>query len=265
MKIWLIAGSSSGVGKTDLVKKLRAVLPNAEFLKIGHGKKKRKGRPNYFTTTEDGLDFMKNKESKFDHCIVESNRLVGMIEADVIIFLDSLEGDRRRDAKKLRSQADIILGYRANSDDWDSVISKLRLSSDIKNTVHGILNSHHEFLAKSRIKLKTKIWFGREGRIVFGEGLARLLNGIDNFGSLSKAAKEEGISYRHAWGDIKRAEEKLGFPLLERNVGGKSGGGSQLTEKARELLFGYDTLKRKAIQESDRWFKKLFEGIIDDI
>jgi molybdate transport system regulatory protein len=38
-------------------------------------------------------------------------------------------------------------------------------------------------------------------------------------GSLNKAAKEMGMSYRAAWGKIKMSEEALGQPLLIREEG----------------------------------------------
>jgi molybdate transport system regulatory protein len=263
MKIWLISGSSSHIGKTTLLNKLAAVLPDAVSMKTGHHAKKNHGAANYFTSTDDSLDFINSQKEKSGYLLVESNRLAGTIDADLVIFLDSMEGDRRKDANKLRTHADIILGHRGNPEVWKKHISRLNIPPDVKKKVLDIFKDHHEFLTKSRVKLKTKIWLGRDGHVVFGEGLARLLDGIDTLGSLSKAAKEEEISYRHAWGDIKRSEERLGFPLLERNIGGKSGGGSQLTSKARELLAAYFSLKRKAILESDRWFNDLFKGIID--
>ncbi|MCX6644797.1 MAG: LysR family transcriptional regulator [bacterium] len=265
MKIWLISGASSYIGKTTLLNKLAAVLPDVESMKTGHHAKKNHGAANYFISTDDSLRFIDSLKEKSGYLLVESNRLAGIVDADLVIFLDSMEGDRRRDANTLHSHADIILGHRGNPEEWNRQIKKLKLPKKVHEEVLDIFKSQHEFLSKSRVKLKTKIWLGRDGNVVFGEGLARLLDGIDTLGSLSKAAKEEEISYRHAWGDIKRAEERLGFQLLERNIGGKSGGGSQLTPKARDLLAAYFSLKRKAILESDRWFRDLFSGIIDDI
>ena len=265
MKLWLISGASSSVGKSTLAKNLMRILPHVQTMKTGHGGKRADGPPNYFTDTKESLKFINSLKKETGHLLVESNRLAGTLDADIVIFLDSREGDRRSDANYLRSYADIIIGYRGNPDDWSKYLTRLDLSKRVSEKVMKVLQDHHEFLSRSRIKLKTKIWLGREGQVVFGEGLARLLDGIDRLGSLSKAAKEEGISYRHAWGDIKRAEERLGIPLLDRSIGGRSGGGSQLTGKARELLARYFALKRKAILESDIWFKELFKGIIDNI
>jgi molybdate transport system regulatory protein len=127
----------------------------------------------------------------------------------------------------------------------------------------GVLREQHEYLRRSRTSLRTKMWLSRNGRIVFGEGLARLLRGIQSHGSLVRAAKDEGISYRHAWGDIRKVEERLGFKLLERRVGGKSGGGSSLTDRARRLLEAYEEIKLKTIRESDRLFQRMFSEILE--
>jgi molybdate transport repressor ModE-like protein len=52
------------------------------------------------------------------------------------------------------------------------------------------------------------------------------------------------MSYRHAWSQVKSAEESLGDPLLVRNRGGSTRGGAVLTEKARELLERFEALER---------------------
>ncbi len=262
MKIWLISGSSSGLGKTTLSQDLAKVLPDAVYVKIGRGKRRKDGPANFFTSSEDGLRFIVGLKGKHRHCIVESNRLVGKLDADVTIFLDQLNGDRRVDSFKFRNAANILVGLDGNKPKWKSVFGKLKLPAKAVTKIMHIMESQQEFLLKKKLSIRTKIWFGVEGKVVFGEGLARLLQGIDLLGSLTKAAKEEGISYRHAWGDIKRAEERLGFELIDRQTGGKAGGGSRLTKGGRRLLESYGRLKRKVIRESDRWFTEMNEEIL---
>jgi len=55
----------------------------------------------------------------------------------------------------------------------------------------------------------------------------------------AKAAAELRISNSSAWLIINAADQELGFPLLERRVGGKRGGGSALTPEGRKLLRRY--------------------------
>ncbi|MGE5673555.1 MAG: substrate-binding domain-containing protein [Mycobacterium leprae] len=69
-----------------------------------------------------------------------------------------------------------------------------------------------------------------------GDRLVSLLEAIDRVGSINRATAELKISFRHAWGLIKAAEERLSFPLLVKRVGGVSGGGAALTDDARRLI-----------------------------
>lgn len=90
------------------------------------------------------------------------------------------------------------------------------------------------------LQLSRKLWIYSEGRPgVFGDGKARLLEELDRRGSLREAASALGISYRKAWGDLRKAEQTIGQPLLDRSRGGSGGGGSTLTAEARRLLHAY--------------------------
>ena len=60
-----------------------------------------------------------------------------------------------------------------------------------------------------------KLWLRHEKKILLGFGRAQLLRKIGELGSLKKAAEALGMSYRAAWGRIKRTEEAMGFALLE--------------------------------------------------
>jgi molybdate transport system regulatory protein len=60
-----------------------------------------------------------------------------------------------------------------------------------------------------------KLWLQQENKILLGFGRAQLLKKIGELGSLKKAAENLGMSYRAAWGRIKRTEEAMGFALLE--------------------------------------------------
>ncbi|MCD6088394.1 LysR family transcriptional regulator [Candidatus Bathyarchaeota archaeon] len=73
-----------------------------------------------------------------------------------------------------------------------------------------------------------------------------LLQKVDEFGTLRDAAKDLRMSYRHAWGMVRRAEEALGEPLLKFWKGGrKGGGGAQITESGRKMINEYLRLKRE--------------------
>jgi molybdate transport system regulatory protein len=72
----------------------------------------------------------------------------------------------------------------------------------------------------------------------FGLGPYELLSRVVPTGSLWQAAAEMGMSYTKAWRLVSTLEGRLGFLLLERHVGGRTGGGSGLTRGAGGTRFG---------------------------
>ena len=82
---------------------------------------------------------------------------------------------------------------------------------------------------------------------------------IGNYGSLSKAYKEMGMSNSKAWKIIKRAQEDLGYELVHTTSGGSLGGGSQLTLEGKELVRKYKLFQEKIEIYSKQVFKEVFE------
>lgn len=80
-----------------------------------------------------------------------------------------------------------------------------------------------------------------EGEVTLTERDVRLLRCIDDCGSINGAADELGRSYARAQQRIVELEGAFG-ELVVRTRGGAGGGGSQLTDRARELLSQYDRL-----------------------
>jgi hypothetical protein len=44
-----------------------------------------------------------------------------------------------------------------------------------------------------------RVWIERAGQAILGQGRAELLDGIERWHSISAAARQLGMSYRHAW------------------------------------------------------------------
>ena len=80
-----------------------------------------------------------------------------------------------------------------------------------------------------------QVRLGKED-LFFGPGKARLMEYIEETGSMQEACTKMELSYSKASKMMKKAEKQLGFKLLERRIGGSGGGGSKLTEEGRELL-----------------------------
>jgi molybdate transport system substrate-binding protein len=73
------------------------------------------------------------------------------------------------------------------------------------------------------------VWFERHGRAVLSEGGRELLEGIDRGHSISAAAREVGVSFRHAWSRVQEINETAGAALVAASPGGSGGGGARLT------------------------------------
>lgn len=72
----------------------------------------------------------------------------------------------------------------------------------------------------------------------------RLLKEIQQCGSINQAAKNAKVSYKSAWDHLEAMDKISPRPLLERNTGGKNGGGTALTTYAERLLQLYDLLEK---------------------
>jgi molybdate transport system regulatory protein len=109
------------------------------------------------------------------------------------------------------------------------------------------------------MKAVTKItFFDDKGEKFFGEGPARLLRGIEQKGSLRAAALSMEMAYTKALTMIKNAEKALGFPLLIRSTGGKSGGGSVLTQEGKEWLTKYESYRDACLQANRQLYMEFF-------
>jgi len=109
------------------------------------------------------------------------------------------------------------------------------------------------------LKLRCKLWIEKDGEKVFGDGPLDILHRVERTGSLRQAAAEINMSYSQAWNLMKDLEKRLGFSLLKRNVGGEKGGGSELTEEARELMMKFKIFRGRADQSLYSLYKKIFQ------
>lgn len=109
------------------------------------------------------------------------------------------------------------------------------------------------------MKAVTKIVFYDEnGEKFFGEGPTRLLCGVERTGSLRAASAEMNMAYTKALKLVRNAETALGFSLITSVAGGKSGGGSVLTEKGKKWLTRYETYRDACIQANRQLYLEHF-------
>jgi molybdate transport system regulatory protein len=80
----------------------------------------------------------------------------------------------------------------------------------------------------------------------FGPGKARLLELVDQTGSIRQAASAMQMSYRCAWLLLAEIEDMLGESAVITRTGGAGGGGATLTKRGRMMLENYRAIERSA-------------------
>ena len=102
-----------------------------------------------------------------------------------------------------------------------------------------------------------KVWLDNNGK-AFGDGPYELLKRVDETHSLHRAAKEMEMAYSKAWRLIGVMERRLGFLLIERKVGGLSGGGSRVTSQGKELMKRYRRFQKDVNTSLEKIYRTHF-------
>jgi molybdate transport system regulatory protein len=79
-----------------------------------------------------------------------------------------------------------------------------------------------------------------------GPGKADLLAAVERLGSITAAAKDQGMSYRRAWLLVDEMNRAFKDPVVAASFGGSKGGGAQLTETGQTVLRLYRQVETKA-------------------
>ena len=115
----------------------------------------------------------------------------------------------------------------------------------------------------NKLKPKFKLWLtGKDIEGVFGDGKWRLLKSIERGGSLKSATESLGISYRKAWGDLKKAEQRLEMELVEKHRGGNAGGSSGLTIEGENWVKAYTQFHSDVEKAVEKAYKKHIRHIV---
>lgn len=94
-------------------------------------------------------------------------------------------------------------------------------------------------------QIRVRCWVDLNGEKFFGPGPAELLQLIHNTGSISKAARSMGMSYKKAWDIVDTINTRGQSPYVISQKGGRKGGGAQLTARGKSIVSAYNKLTRK--------------------
>jgi hypothetical protein len=113
MKVIVISGASSMVGKTTLANSLRRLLDGAEAVKIGHGARK-PDIPNHFYESGTPFETIRENHAGATWLIIESNSILHEMEPDLTIYLEG--ANPKPSAQYARDRADIVSGRPLDND-----------------------------------------------------------------------------------------------------------------------------------------------------
>ncbi|HTH16774.1 MAG TPA: TOBE domain-containing protein [Magnetospirillum sp.] len=94
-------------------------------------------------------------------------------------------------------------------------------------------------------KIEAMLALRREGRPLVGRDRIDLLEAVAEHGSITKAAKAVGLSYKAAWDALNAVNNLLPRPVILSQTGGRHGGGAQLTEDGKALIAAFRMLEER--------------------
>lgn len=109
----------------------------------------------------------------------------------------------------------------------------------------------------SDYRIKSRIWIEAGDNVLVGEGRIKLLKAIDAEGSLSKAAKSIGMSYKKAWTLMDAVNRSAKEPVVTKKVGGQQGGGTIITPYGKKLITAFETINKNCWAFLDQQLKAL--------
>jgi molybdate transport system regulatory protein len=111
-----------------------------------------------------------------------------------------------------------------------------------------------------------KVWMKTDDGYVFGPGVYSLLKKVEETGTLKEGASSLGMSYRYAWGLVRKAEERLREPLLFAHKGGRSGGGgAELTDRGKQFIADFELLRLQMQRVSETPLQDFVFGKVREV
>jgi molybdate transport system regulatory protein len=105
---------------------------------------------------------------------------------------------------------------------------------------------------------RDNLWLERDGQVVLSKWRVRLLQAIEETGSITAAAERMRVQYRCAWNKLEEMERGLGLRLVERRVGGPAGGGARLTEAGQDYVARFTRFAQAVDEVVPQHFEESF-------
>ena len=105
---------------------------------------------------------------------------------------------------------------------------------------------------KSGFSIGGKIWLERNGELYIGQARARLLEQIDELGSIAAAARSMKLAYRNAWLWVESMNRLAMSPLVVTVTGGPGGRHAVVTKEGWKAIEEYKDLRTRFIEFLDQ-------------
>lgn len=136
------------------------------------------------------------------------------------------------------------------------------LDSDTRNEYAALLKYRRRQTGRPQpLRLDMQVCLQAETSF-FDLRSAQFLELIQATGSMLNACQCMHMSYSKGWTMINEMERQLGWPVLIRNQGGSSGGGSSLTRQGSDLLQAYREMQADIMTYSQNVFQRCFQDFI---
>ncbi|MBI3136464.1 MAG: LysR family transcriptional regulator [Bacteroidetes bacterium] len=110
---------------------------------------------------------------------------------------------------------------------------------------------------KKKSTVRLRVWIDKDDLPYIGPGRVKLLENILKFGSISRAAKAINMSYRKAWQLIEDMNAVSKKVLVEKQAGGKTGGGATVTSEGLNVIKQYRILQYEVDKVLNKHAKKM--------
>ena len=114
---------------------------------------------------------------------------------------------------------------------------------------------------KEKITLNLNVWLEKDKKTYIGMGLIMILIRIEALGSLRKAAFDLKMSYRAAWGKLKKAEKIIGEDLVQKDF--VKGQKYKLSDFGKDIIKKFMSFYEKIETVSLKEANKIFDEKID--
>jgi molybdate transport system regulatory protein len=114
-----------------------------------------------------------------------------------------------------------------------------------------------QILGKGSFTINGSLWMAKSGERFFGPGPVELMEKIDETGSINQAAKKMKMSYKKAWVIVNNLNTMMAHPLVITATGGEKGGGSSITDEARQMIAWHRQLRQRFHKFLEEETKKL--------